>query len=428
MASNAGHTLERLTAAALQQSGYFVERNCFGTSSKLFELDVAATHYTPTPIRCLIETTTGADGTSKSIRRLAGDLMLFGFDRAVYATPKEIDGRWHAIVARHPMSLVQITDDQGVIEALRREGLCTRWDGAAGQAWIAAYEVIDAFRQTVRRRAQENEPSARELKARLAAIEGEVWLEPDPIERLRMLEICQHQSSITMEIARAHYEKATSNHAMAALNDPEELYVNAAAYVQHLERLNFAKAVIDAALHCTQNETSLIRLGDIREDSPSLRFPYLVEKTLPALDHLRYAPSVLQILLFGLGGWISEDDDADELLWIASQAGCDTDVIHDVIEWFEWVVAYSRGWWRAAPGARLIKWYPLHLHAVGYYTRKAVFGSVSAVGEFQCSVYERALSIAIEALDDPIQQARKSRPKRPADRPARDASEPSTCE
>lgn len=401
MVSNAGFPRERRIAAAHQMSGFFVERGHRAFSSNLFEVDVIGTRYLRGLDRVLIETTRGSDGSSKPARALEGSRNLLGYERALYVTCTPIAASLELLTASAPLEFITVEDDAEIGPALVRRGSCPRYDAGFADAWVAAYEAIDALRQAIRRSAANEDRMGRRVKERLASIEAEVWIKPDLLDRLQILETQGWDGRLAQDAANAWYEKVALNRGMAALNDPAELRVNGAAYVQHLERLNYMKAVVHAAFKAQEDDEFYRRLRAIARQQLGYQFPADVTLALSRLEVARYAPSVVQTFFLGLGGFLWMPAFDEELEFLAWHAGCDALTARRAVEFFVRVVPYRRGWWRTAGDVRAIKWFPMHLHGVGAHMRDALHGTAGRWSRSAFPQWRKAFIAARQALDDP---------------------------
>lgn len=403
--SGAGHPLERVVAAVCQQNGAFVERNHEFATHGLGEFDVVATSYGGGVSRLLVEVTGGNPPGANDIYNLLGRKQILGCDRAAYLHVGVPDPQKEPLVreaARHGALLICAPDEASVPRVLA-EALGLRMPEPELTArWVSNFEIVDALRQTIKGSAADGSEPTRLIKQRLHAIEYSLSM--DPFERMKMLADFEDLGlDLTMKAAEVLGNQKLERRVRVfdALRNPEMLLVAGAAYVQHVGRVHYARAVVDAALATCSDPKALSVL-----DRPGLRRGHRhVRTAIEKLEVAFYLPAVLQGLLIGLGGFVYTPLLARELAFLAQHAGCDVDTVEAALELFPEIVEYHRGWWRQEGAMKLLKFCPAHVHGAGAIMRDHVHGAMWSLPDLHH--WRTAARAARQALREPETTASK---------------------
>ncbi len=381
MSNNSGYPRERLVASAYAQAGYIVERNRFLGADRSLEIDLVASRYTPWAIHTLVGVTGGSRSPNLHARDVHARRDLLGLDRGVSITRHPVSSS--EIAARLEMrgtTLFAIEDDADIVDRLAAGGECPGAVPSLAELWVAAFEVIDVFRATVRKLPISTDEAfheiGKEIKDREQEIETVLWLREDQLDRaqaLRRLEISQARSLAQRAADVLHPQGEYRHRAFEAFRKPELLPFHATVHVQLVERLLAARTFVELALSASGDPS-------LRADLERVLFvgPRVVG-LLDRLDEAAYLPSVLQTFFLVLGGFIWTPGRERELEFLGQTAGCDARTAEAVLyEIFPMVLPFSfvrPDWWRSVSGKQTVmahKFFPTPLHGAGVVARSVI--------------------------------------------------------
>lgn len=410
-----GDDLEWSVAAALQASGYYIEKNVtdeFGGTQYL-ELDVVATKYEEQQRdTVLIEVKSGTDWSFPQLFQLRGWMEYLGIEKGVFFTSRCSAARRdvYAEVANRIGIQLAVCDDTRnphVEQALDSAGGLIAYDNDEHDFWRFAYWAERNLMKLIKER-HDSQPSdvTSQAKDYRKLVNDRIFFTSDDLARANGLYGAYFQFPHLSRAAAATYLGASPSDLEVrtaynnALKNGAHALVQACLYLEHRARLSILRAAVDYAC-----------FAENRNKGWSLAFASLPANFAAVTEDLRqdpYAPLYpyfWQVFFWAWGAFIVLPKKDAEYAALSEQTGIPPEHIDDALAIYQKLFTTEGDWWQLRGGDELLtlKLVPPSVYGMGaihrLITNKIEYYKDLGIGGYAASLLGTWHNLAVSLIE-----------------------------